>query len=306
MNKVNFLNKDNFPLYSEGLAKLQNAIFQTANLALLGGQTYILSGCDESVINNVEMIADGLVVINGETLELVGAAKKSKIAIREIRTPLSAFGVEYPESYITRYVEFSGTGEYNWSDFEKIPTNQELYTQIKNITGDPAGTIKEWAGFIARIPKDYMFCDGRELSVIEYAELYENIGTLYGGDGVNSFRIPDRRGRVSVGYSGDGDYNSQGNTGGEEKHKLTTDELPKHNHTDHSSTSFNKLSARAADVDATNTPSGVDAEVPDAEYRVAGMTSPQWAEATIKAVGDDEPHENRQPYIVQAHIIKVR
>lgn len=303
MNKVNFLNKDNFPLYSEGLAKLQNAIFMTANFALLGGQRYILSGCIEDKSGNV---SDGLIVINGELMEFIGGAKKEKIIIREIKTPLTAFGVEYPESYVTRYAEFSATGDLVWSDFEKIPTNQELYKQIKDIKGDPAGIIKEWAGMIGKIPKDYMLCDGRDLSISEYPELYEAIGVTFGGDGLTTFKLPDARGRFSVSYSGNGDYSAIGKIGGEEFHKLTINETPIHDHTDREKTSFNKLSARAADIDATNTPTGVDSGAADAEYRIGGMTLPQWQEATIKKVGGDQPHENRPPYIVFAKIIKIR
>ena len=304
MNKVNFLNRDNFPLYSEGLAKLQNAIFMTANFALLGGQRYVLSGCDESVINNVATISDGLVVIDGEILELVGAAKKDKIVIRELQTPLSAFGVEYTEAYTNRYVEFSATGDLLWSDFEKIPTNQNLHEQIKNITGDPVSTVKEFAGFIDKIPKGYMLCDGRDMSVTEYAELFKYIGTVYGGDGVNSFKLPNVGGRIVVGYTGGGDYDKQGSTGGEEFVKLSTDELPEHDHVN--SSVFNKLSARAADVSVIGTPSGIDEKTPEAEYNVGNMDVSRWESATIQKVGGNKEHENRQPYIVFAKIIKVK
>lgn len=301
MNKVNFLNKDNFPLYSEGLAKLQDTIFLTAQLALLGGANYILSGCIDDGKGN---ISDGMVVINGEILELVGAAKKDKITIREIRTPLTAFGVEYPESYTTRYVEFSNTGDLVWDDFEAIPTNQKLHEQIKNITGDPVSTVKEFAGFIDKIPKDYMLCDGRDMSVAEYPELFEYIGTIYGGDGVNSFKLPNAGGRVVVGYTGGGDYDKQGNTGGKESVKLSTAELPEHDHTN--SSIFNKLSARAADVSVIGTPSGIDEKSPEAEYNVGNMDASRWESATIQKVGGNKEHENRQPYIVFAKIIKVK
>lgn len=302
MNKVNFLNKDNFPLYSEGLAKLQSAIFMTANLALLGGSNYILSGCIDDGKGNV---SDGMVVINGEPLELVGAAKKEKIAIREVRTPLTAFGVEYPESYTTRYVEFSDNGEYEWVKFEPIPTNMQLYNQIKNIAGEPVGTIKFTAVFIGKIDKDYMLCDGRELSVNEYPELFDAIGTQFGGDGVNSFALPNIGGRTIMGYTGNGDY-IMGKTGGAEFVELETKHLPNHNHTDHKDSLFNKLSARAADIDATNTPESIDGNTADQEYRVGGMSTPQWSEATIKSVGENVPHENRSPYISLPAIIKVR
>lgn len=300
MNKVNFLNKDNFPLYSEGLAKLQSAIFMTANLALLGGSNYILSGCIDDGKGNV---SDGMVVINGEPLELVGAAKKEKIAIREVRTPLTAFGVEYPESYTTRYVEFSDNGEYEWAKFEPIPTNMELYDKIENITGDPAGVIKQWAGFIGKIPKDYMLCDGRELSKLEYPELFENLGTTYGGDGANSFRLPNLSGRVAVGYSGETDYKELGATGGADSVTPQLENIPKHRH---------------IYTDDTNANGGWHEVEPNFPQMFSSRTDKTSASSagtgaayyTSYVGGDDNgktvPLENRQPYIVIAYIIKVR
>ncbi len=296
MNKVNFLNKDNFPLYSEGLAKLQNAIFLTANLALLGGGRYILSGCTESVVNNVATISDGLVVVDGEILELVGAAKKDKITIREVKTSLSAFGVDYPESYVTRYVEFSATGEYNWADFEKIPTNQYLYRQIKNITGDPAGIVKEFAGFASKIPQDYMLCDGRELSTTEYPELFEALGTIYGGDGSNTFRLPNAGGRVVVGYSGTGDYKSVGLTGGADSITLTEKQIPSHKH----------IYPWGENPTTAWSPPWDYAEGYIGNQRGSNGTDNDNAWAYTSPVGGGEGHENRQAFIVFAKIIKVR
>lgn len=304
MNKVNFLNKDNFPLYSEGLAKLQNAIFMTANIALLGGERYILSGCDESVVNNVVTVSDGLVVIDGEILELVGAAKKDKIAVREVKTPLSAFGVDYPESYVTRYVEFSATGEYNWSDFEKIPTNQQLHEQIRNINGNPISTVLEFAGFVSKIPKDYLLCDGRELSVSEYPELFEYIGTIHGGDGVNTFRLPDRGGCVAVGYSSSGKYSEIGKTGGSEDVSLDIENVPRHEHlyTDDSNAQGKYPNIEEGFPKAVAGIAGVKSSASDSGWGTVYRTT---------SVGGDEkgvtkPIDIVQPYIVQAFIIKVR
>lgn len=45
---------------------------------------------------------------------------------------------------------------------------------------------------------EYLLCDGRELSVEDYPELYNSIGREYGpgreGDTLPTFRIPDMRG----------------------------------------------------------------------------------------------------------------
>lgn len=57
-------------------------------------------------------------------------------------------------------------------------------------------------------PVGWQFCDGSLLSISEYAVVYDLIGTTYGGDGVNTFAVPDMRGRVPVhvGYNGISTY----------------------------------------------------------------------------------------------------
>jgi microcystin-dependent protein len=42
-------------------------------------------------------------------------------------------------------------------------------------------------------PEGWQLCDGRELQVAQYRELYDVVGTTYGGDGKTTFRVPDYR-----------------------------------------------------------------------------------------------------------------
>jgi microcystin-dependent protein len=63
----------------------------------------------------------------------------------------------------------------------------------------PIGTIRQFGGTFP--PKGHMVADGRELAITSYPELYAKIGTTYGGDGINSFRIPDLSGKAIVGVS---------------------------------------------------------------------------------------------------------
>jgi microcystin-dependent protein len=50
-------------------------------------------------------------------------------------------------------------------------------------------------------PRGWMSCNGQMLSVSSYSALYALLGTQYGGDGVNTFGLPDLRGRVAVGQN---------------------------------------------------------------------------------------------------------
>lgn len=304
MNSINFFSGDKFPMYRQALAKMQDMTNLVAGLAGMGGKNFILSGCE---VDNNGNVSDGVIVLNGEIIPLKGAKVNiatAKITIKETRQDVNAFNVVYPETYINREAQFASNGEYSWSELEQVKTNVELYKLIKDIAGDAPGTIKEWAGAPGKVPTDYLLCDGRDLSISDYPSLYEAIGVTFGGDGITTFKLPNAGGLFSVGYSGAGDYARIGQTGGEEKHKLTIGEMPRHNPANNNI--FNKLSARAADVSDLGTPGSVDQLSADKEYNVGNMTNQRWADATIKDIGNDEPHENRPPYIVFAKIIKVR
>jgi microcystin-dependent protein len=66
-----------------------------------------------------------------------------------------------------------------------------------SLTAETIGVINEFAGNFA--PNDAIPCDGRLLPIAQWDALFAVIGTTYGGDGVNTFAVPDLRGRVIVG-----------------------------------------------------------------------------------------------------------
>ena len=59
------------------------------------------------------------------------------------------------------------------------------------------GQIVEFAGGTA--PAGWTFANGRLLPISEYQDLFDLIGTTYGGDGVTDFAIPDLDGRTVIG-----------------------------------------------------------------------------------------------------------
>jgi len=67
--------------------------------------------------------------------------------------------------------------------------------------GIPIGGIIPYAG--ATAPYGFLFCDGSEVERSKFPDLYDVIGTTYNGTGsltgVNTFRIPDLRGRFPLG-----------------------------------------------------------------------------------------------------------
>ena len=67
--------------------------------------------------------------------------------------------------------------------------------------GIPIGGIIPYAGTNA--PYGFLFCDGSEVERTKFSTLYDVIGTTYNGlavlIGVNTFRLPDLRGRFALG-----------------------------------------------------------------------------------------------------------
>lgn len=83
----------------------------------------------------------------------------------------------------------------------------------------PAGVIAAFAGSAA--PTGWLLCDGREYDRRTYPELARVFGNSF------RFRVPDLRGRFVLGASS---THPAGEQGGEEKHTMTTAEMPRHQH----------------------------------------------------------------------------
>ena len=47
-------------------------------------------------------------------------------------------------------------------------------------------------------PAGWMFCDGQLLPISENETLFQLIGTTYGGDGAETFALPNLQGRVPI------------------------------------------------------------------------------------------------------------
>jgi microcystin-dependent protein len=81
-------------------------------------------------------------------------------------------------------------------------------------------------------PQGWAFCNGQLLSIAENTALFSLVGTMYGGNGVNTFGLPDLRGRVAMHFgTGPGlSTRSLGEQSGQESVFLTTANLPSHTH----------------------------------------------------------------------------
>lgn len=135
----------------------------------------------------------------------------------------------------------------------------------------------------------WALCDGRALQIAEYSALYTLIGTTYGGDGINTFNVPDLRGRIPV-HQGNGFV--MGQAAGEETHTLTTGELPSHTHSVAAQTNGNS-STPAGNVFAGGGPT---------VYK-AGASSGSLSSRAVLSNNGSQPHDNMMPFLVVNFII---
>jgi microcystin-dependent protein len=142
----------------------------------------------------------------------------------------------------------------------------------------PVGTIKAWP--VATIPALYVECNGQAISRSTYSVLFGVIGTTYGaGDGSTTFNVPNMSGKIGVGYKGsDSNFQTLGQSGGEETHTLVISELPTHTHPMVTGTSS----------------TGGNHTVSCNTYSKTAISS---------CAGSDGAHNNLQPYIVMKFVI---
>lgn len=143
-------------------------------------------------------------------------------------------------------------------------------------------------------PSGWAFCDGTLMSISQNITLFQLIGTTYGGDGQNTFALPDLRGRVPMhtGNNGTSSY-AIGQDAGHEGVQLTIGQIPPHTH---------QVSVAA---DATTTsPKGTYPAI--APVNIYGTKSPvTFAQSTLLAWGGKGAHENRQPLLTLNFVISL-
>lgn len=159
------------------------------------------------------------------------------------------------------------------------------------------GEIRMFAGTFA--PAGWMFCDGSTLAISEYDTLFNLIGTTYGGDGQSTFQLPDLRGRVPIHWGTD---SATGTTfqiaeqGGVESVTLTTQQIPQHNHLLMATNAVGTQPNPGGNILANSQgPQPYIQENPDGNLNAN----------SLQPDGGNQPHENRQPYLVVSFIISL-
>ena len=69
-----------------------------------------------------------------------------------------------------------------------------------NIGADTVGAIVAHVGNFPNANACYLPCDGRTIQINTNTTLFSIIGTIYGGDGVTTFNLPNLNGKILKGY----------------------------------------------------------------------------------------------------------
>jgi microcystin-dependent protein len=144
--------------------------------------------------------------------------------------------------------------------------------------------------------KNFAQCNGQLMAIQQNSALFSLLGTSYGGNGVNTFQLPDLRGNAlyGAGSSVDGAWRPTpqptGETAGSETANLTLQNLPIHSHL-----------LNATTVAGVESRSAANALVGTAAHSIYGPptgSNVQLATPTLQFAGGGLPHDNVQPFLV--------
>ena len=170
----------------------------------------------------------------------------------------------------------------------------------------PVGSILPYTSTTLPTDGNFLPCDGTERLVADFPELAGLLGSTYGTPSTSGkFKLPNLDGKVPIGNGTGNDGTDScaftiGSTGGEYNHQLSIGEMPIHNH---------DLSQRCIYSHHDQPP------IKPANYLVASCCGGAKSNISmsnygavhagyILSAGNDEPHNNIQPYTVTKYIIK--
>ncbi len=187
----------------------------------------------------------------------------------------------------------------------------------------PTGAIMPFAGNEA--PPGWLLCNGKTIHKTDIdfplmADLCQVLGKTYGGDGVNTWQLPDLRSRFLVG-SGQGNglskYSLGARDGGLETVTLTKEEMPSHTHNINHGHS---VTDEGHEHDFKIYEGGTDGSYADRQGNDSGSATATTESANSNVsvddftesnpgperyAGGDRAHENRPPFVAVNYIIKM-
>jgi microcystin-dependent protein len=163
------------------------------------------------------------------------------------------------------------------------------------------GEIKMFGGNFA--PSGWALCNGQLLAISQYAALFSILGTTYGGNGVQTFALPNLQGRAPMHWGTGPGLTTRviGESSGTENVTLLISQIPAHNHLINASTTIatqvlptNFILAQSTDAGVGGTP---------ANFIEPASANTTLAPTAVSMAGSSLPHNNMQPYLAVSFII---
>lgn len=158
------------------------------------------------------------------------------------------------------------------------------------------GIIKPWVGVFA--PRGWAFCDGSVLPIQQYEALYAVLGTMYGGDGITNFGLPDLRGRTPLGPAPSAPTPKPlGLKSGAETVTITSASFPTHTH------GSNGLNGPRETTSPANNYLGIAAGNFYCQQDPGDTLIPMNPSVISAAPGGGQAHNNMSPFLVVNYVI---
>jgi microcystin-dependent protein len=160
------------------------------------------------------------------------------------------------------------------------------------------GEIRMFAGNFP--PVGWEFCNGQLVPISENDALFTVIGTTYGGDGQETFALPNLQSRIPMhmGTGVDGITYQIGEMAGTEMETLTTQQIPSHRH-------GLAGSANAASPAYTGATGFLGKVAGGNAYALAAGGSLPMKANSASPAGGSQPHENLAPFLCINFIISM-
>ena len=164
------------------------------------------------------------------------------------------------------------------------------------------GEIRMFAGNFA--PVGWAFCQGQLIPISENDVLFNLIGTTYGGDGQQTFALPNLQSRVPV-HQGSGFVIGQ--AAGVETVTLTTNQIPSHRHIVQTATATQGggTGTPGGNVIADETGATVNPQPHTYTAYVNNANQRALSPNSIQTAGGSQPHDNMVPFVVVNFIISL-